>query len=74
MAMVYTEDNPRYHLVKVRGMLTAVIRHCREDVEKVAEPKAQAIFETTAEVLDGLVNAYSRYEKELDENARGLAA
>ena len=55
--MAYTEDNPRYHLVKVRGMLNAVMRHCREDIEKVAEPKAQTLFETTAEVLDGLINA-----------------
>jgi hypothetical protein len=72
--MVYTEDNPRYHVVKVRGMLKAVVRHCREDVGKVAEPKAQALFETTAELLDGLINAYSRYESELEEKAREMAA
>jgi hypothetical protein len=72
--MVYTEDNPRYHLVKVRGMLNAVVRHCREDVEKVADPKAQAIFETTAEVLDGLITAYRRYERELEDKSTGMAA
>lgn len=72
--MVYREDNPRYHVVKVRGMLHAVIRHCREDTEKVAEPKAQAIFETTAALLEGLINAYSQYEKELEEKARQMAA
>jgi len=32
--MVYTVDNPRYHVLKVRGMLNAVMRHCREDIEK----------------------------------------
>ena len=72
--MVYTEDNPRYHVVKVRGMLNAVMRHCREDIEKVAEPKAQVLFETTAEVLNGLINAYTRYETELEEKERRLAA
>ena len=72
--MVYTEENARYHVVKVRGMLNAVMRHCREDVEKVAEPKAQAIFETTAELLDGLINAYCRYERELEEKGREMAA
>ena len=72
--MVYTEDNPLYHVVKVRGMLNAVMRHCREDIEKVAEPKAQAIFETTAELLGGLINAYSRYERELEDKAGGMAA
>jgi hypothetical protein len=55
-------------------MLNAVIRHCREDMEKIAEPKAQVLFETTAEVLNGLVNTYSRYEKELEEKDRRLAA
>jgi len=72
--MVYTEDNPLYHVVKVRGMLNAVMRHCREDIEKVAEPKAQAIFAATADVLAGLITAYSRYEAELKEKASGLAA
>ena len=54
-------------------MLNAVMRHCREDIEKVAEPKAQVLFETTAEVLNGLINAYSRYETELEENRRVAA-
>ena len=72
--MTYTENNPLYHVVKVRGMLNAVMKHCREDIEKVAEPKAQAMFETTAELLGGLINAYSRYEKELEEKAGGMAA
>jgi hypothetical protein len=72
--MVYTEKNPRYHVVKVRGMLNAVMRHCREDIEKVAEPKTQTLFETTAEVLDGLINAYSHFEAELEEKARRVAA
>ena len=72
--MVYTEHNPLYHVVKVRGMLNAVMKHCREDVEKVAEPKAQALFENTAELLNGLINAYSRYEKELEDKAGGMAA
>jgi predicted house-cleaning noncanonical NTP pyrophosphatase (MazG superfamily) len=72
--MVYREDHPQYHVVKVRGMLHAVMKHCREDIEKVTEPKAQAIFATTAEVLDGLITAYNRYERELEEKDRGLAA
>jgi len=31
-------------------------------VAKVSEPKAQALFETTAEVLRGLATAYDHYE------------
>jgi hypothetical protein len=72
--MAYTEDNPRYHLVKIRAMLNGVMRHCREDIEQIAEPKTQALFDTTAEVLNGLITTYSRYETELEENDRRLAA
>ena len=72
--MVYREDTARYHVVKVRGMLNAVMRHCKEDVEKVAEPKAQALFQSTAELLDGLIDTYSRYETELEEKEGRMAA
>ena len=68
--MAYMENNPKYHVMKIRGMLNGVIRHCREDVDKVGEPKAQAIFETTGEVLNGLMTAYSHYETEVEEAMR----
>ena len=51
-------------------MLNAVIKRCRDDIEKVSEPKAQAIFETTAEVLTGLMTAYDHYETEVAETLR----
>lgn len=72
--MVYREDTARYHVVKVRGMLNAVMRHCREGMEKVAEPEAQAMFESTAELLDGLIDKYGRYEAQLEGKAGGMAA
>jgi len=37
--------------------------HARQDVTKIDEPKAQALFETTAEVLNGLITAYEQYER-----------
>lgn len=38
--------------MKLREMLEDTIRHAREDVGKVrSSPKAEALFETTAEVL-----------------------
>jgi hypothetical protein len=37
-------------------MLDETATHAREDVSKISNPKAQALFETTAEVLKGLVN------------------
>ena len=56
------ENDPRHHTANIKAMLTEVIEHAREDIEKVSEPKAQALFETTAEVLQGLVTAYQHYE------------
>jgi hypothetical protein len=56
-------DNPRYHTRKVRGIMKKLIDHLRKDVLKVTEPKAQALFETSAEVLGGLVKAFQDYEK-----------
>jgi hypothetical protein len=35
----------------------------REDVEKVDDPKFKAMFETSAEVLGGLVKAFSDFEQ-----------
>lgn len=58
------ETDPRHHTAKIKAMLTDVISHVREDVNKVNEPKAQALFETTAEVLNGLATAYSHYEQQ----------
>lgn len=63
-----TNQNPpeidlHHHTAKIKAMLTDIIDHVREDVNKVDEPKAQALFETTAEVLNGLVTAYSHYEE-----------
>ena len=43
-----------------------IIKHLREDVGKVTEAKAQALFETSAEVLTGLVQAFDDYEKKTE--------
>jgi hypothetical protein len=37
--------------------------HLREDIAKVDEPQLKAMFETSAEVLGGLLKAFSDYEK-----------
>lgn len=58
-----SETDPRHHTSKIKGKLDELIAHLREDVTKVNEPKAQALFETTAEVLKGLATAYSHYEQ-----------
>ncbi len=62
MTQPYAESDPRYHTANIKRMLTDVVEHVRDDVTKVNEPKAQALFETTAEVLNGLLTAFSHYE------------
>ena len=57
------EADPLHHTAKIREMLTGVIDHVRSDVEKVDDPQARAMFETTAEVLIGLRKTYEDYEK-----------
>jgi hypothetical protein len=59
----YAHDDPRHHTNKLKGMLNDTAQHAREDVGKVEDPKAQALFETTAEVLGGLITAYQHYEQ-----------
>jgi hypothetical protein len=61
--MQFPENDPRQHTAKLRDMLTEVVRHAREDIGKIDEPKAQALFETTAEVCSGLTTAYEHYEQ-----------
>jgi len=59
----YPEDDPRHHTARLREMLQGVVSHAREDTGKISEPKAQALFETTAEVCTGLITAFDHYDK-----------
>ena len=63
----FSESDPRHHTVKLKGMLTEVITYARENVRKVNDPKAQALFETTAEVLIGLRKAFEDFELKTEE-------
>jgi hypothetical protein len=59
----YPEEDPRHHAAHLREMLQGLVTHAREDIGKVSEPKAQALFETTAEVCIGLAKAFDDYDK-----------
>ena len=47
--------------------------HLREDITKIDEPQLKAIFETSAEVLDGLLKAFSDYEKKNEPSWRKVS-
>jgi hypothetical protein len=61
------EDDPRHHTIKIRDMLSDVRDHIREDIGKINEPRAEALFETTAETLGGLITAFEDYERGEEE-------
>lgn len=67
----YPESDPCHHARNIKGMLDEVARHCREDVGRLDDPKAKAMFETTAEVLRGLITAYDHYEQGAEQAFRG---
>jgi hypothetical protein len=48
-------------------MLGPVTEHAREDISKIDDPRGQALFETTAEVLGGLKRACEDYENRSEE-------
>ena len=64
MAQAAGKDaDPRHHTQKMQKQLNDTIRHLREDIEKLDEPQLKAMFETSAEVLGGLVKAFQDYER-----------
>jgi hypothetical protein len=70
--MASTADHdPRHHTRKMQRLLKEIIDHLREDVEKVDEPQLKAMFETSAEVLGGLVKAFHDYEQKKESAWRG---
>jgi len=58
-----SESDPLHHTEKMRKRLSETIDHLRADIEKVDEPKFKAMFETSAEVLGGLIKAFRDYEQ-----------
>ena len=68
----YPKSDPRYHTANVLAALDDLIRHLREDTREFDEPKAQALFETSAEVLGGLRMALQHYESGAEPAMREL--
>lgn len=62
-ASVQDGHTGRQHARAVRGRLHALAEHLRDGVNRVEDPRAEALFETTAEVLRGLETAFEHYEK-----------
>lgn len=57
------DRNPQHHTQNMKKRLQETVDHLRQDIGKVDEPQLKAMFETSAEVLTGLIKAFSDYEK-----------
>jgi len=66
-----TERDPRHHTRKMRQRLSETIDHLRRDIDMVDEPRLKAMFETSAEVLGGLVKAFRDYDEKNESAWRG---
>ena len=62
MEMIASKD-PQAHTANVRKEFGKLIEHLRADINKIDEPKAQALFETAAEVISGLDTAFKHYQQ-----------
>lgn len=50
------------HTANLRQETEQLIAHLRRDVTMVDDPAAKAMFETSAEVLSGLIKTWQDYE------------
>ena len=66
METIASKD-PRAHTANVRKEFQELIDHLRGDIKKMDEPKAQALFETAAEVINGLDIAFKHYEEKNED-------
>jgi len=56
-------NNPLEHTANIKEEFKKLSVHLREDVDKVDDPQAKALFEVSAEVIDGLEKAFLDYER-----------
>ena len=57
-----SDSDPMVHAAYIKKMLADTADRVRENIAKFDDPQAKALFETTAEVLLGLQNAFQHYQ------------
>ncbi len=65
-----TTDDPNYHVKNVRNMMQDLVKHVEHDQQILEEPRVLALFETTREVLQGLITAFNHYEEKSEKSWR----
>ncbi|MCB8945728.1 MAG: hypothetical protein H6658_18425 [Ardenticatenaceae bacterium] len=62
----FPQTDPRHHTQKIQSRLDTLIKDLRQNTQQIDEPQALALFETSAEVLEGLKTAFSHYEQKAE--------
>ena len=57
-----TQMSAEQHAQRIAQMLEQAQQECRADIGRIEDPKAQALFETIAEVLGGAMKALTDYQ------------
>lgn len=57
-----TTADPETHVRHVHQMINDLITHLEEDETRMNDPRALALFETSKEVMKGLLKAFDDYE------------
>ena len=60
-------NDPRYYAANIKRVLGDVQTHVCNGPRRVGDQQTRALFETTAEVLGGLIKAYKDYERRATE-------
>jgi len=53
--------DPRVHSEHIERQIDELIQHAQADIQRVTEPRFQALLSATADVLTGLKTAYQHY-------------
>jgi hypothetical protein len=69
-----SSPNPAVHSAHLQQELSHLITHLRQDVERVTEPRFQALLETSAEILTGLQAAFRHYGEKKETAWGGTAS
>lgn len=63
----HPEDSPLRESAGAKELMKELVIQLREGVKNVSEPKAQAMLETSAQVVKSLLKVFEEYEKKSDQ-------
>ena len=59
-------NDPFEHTANIKEEFRKLSGHLREDIQKLSDPEAKALFEVSAEVIEGLEKAFNDYERKTE--------